>query len=195
MIACGPCSSAEDFWAYIESYGRLETETVVCAIAYTLGDADTRFDTLKECMREKFGYSEGCAYVWAHRASVSTSECAEFCFPEANGLALLQLEPPTCADAPCLACASEFDGPFQDVVGRTYAKSGILERIAAKCSEIPRLTHDPCVGTTERGDLDETTTEDPEPSTSETDDNSRSCRWAMMSWGFIATTALVTALL
>jgi hypothetical protein len=152
-IACGVCSSTQDFWARIRTLDTLETSSVICATSFALSGAADRFETLIECYTD-LGFTDSCAILWAHFGAASTVQCAVDCLPDGiTGLVLVNGPPPTCELEACLTCSEAFQADFDAIAGRTLSNSGITERIARPCDDFYRVEHDPCVGTTEIGDV------------------------------------------
>jgi hypothetical protein len=115
---------------------------VVCVSLYALSqDFDSRFSVLTQCF-EDLGFSPDCALLWTHRGAANAVDCAATCFADNsyNGAA------PTCALGPCLACALPFQEDYDVIGGRSYAGSGITEKVARPCSAFFPVVHDPCVG-------------------------------------------------
>ena len=150
--ACGVCSSAQDYWIRIRDLGALQANSVVCATAYTLSSASDRFETLVQCFAN-MGFTTPCATLWAHFSAANTVKCATLCLPDGTGYVQLNEDPPTCELAPCLACSEAFQADFDALAGRTLYNSGITENIIRPCDVFAHVDHDPCVGTTEVGDL------------------------------------------
>lgn len=193
--ACGVCSSAQDLWIRIRDLGDLQSNSVVCATTYTLSSASDRFDTLVQCFAN-MGFTTPCATLWAHLSAVTTAQCATLCIPDGNGYTKLNEDPPTCELAPCLDCSKEFQADFDAIAGRTLYNSGITERIVRPCDVFSRIEHDPCVGTTEVGDLPcagETTAPAPSPTGSSTGSGASSRFSVMVGLFIISITAAVNS--
>jgi hypothetical protein len=144
------CSSAHDLWVRIREFTELESNSVFCATSYTLSVGDDRFEKMIQCY-EEMGFTSPCATLWAHFGAVNAISCATFCFPNSQGVTTLNLDPPTCEFAPCLACSQTPQAEFDVLSGRTLQNSGITERIIRPCSAFSRVEHDYCVGTTQVG--------------------------------------------
>jgi hypothetical protein len=146
ILGCGVCSSAQDFWARIDNFDTLETNSIVCATTFTLSTGSDRFNKLIQCYRD-MGFTTPCATMWAHSAAVSTIQCGVVCLPDASGITTLNLDsPPTCLFAACLQCSADFQVDFDILAGRTLYNSGITERIVRSCDVFTRIEHDHCVG-------------------------------------------------
>jgi hypothetical protein len=151
LIACGVCSSTQDFWARIKTLDTLETDSVICATSFTLSRAADRFETLIGCYTE-LGFTDSCATLWAHLSAAISIQCSAFCIPDGTtGLVLVNGPSPTCELAACLTCTEAFQADFYAIAGRILYNSGITERIARPCDVFHSVEHDPCVGTTENG--------------------------------------------
>ena len=81
-IACGVCSSAQDFGTRIKTYGSLEIESIKCATSFTFSQ---NFPKLITCYSD-LGFTESCATLWAHFAATNSKTCAIKCFPTADGV-------------------------------------------------------------------------------------------------------------
>jgi hypothetical protein len=139
----------------------LELDSLLCATSYVFGPVDTRFDALVNCYTA-LGFTDDCSTLWAHYGATNAVECADVCIPDpSTGQSLIHGDPPECAAQPCLTCTRVLQDDFNDIAGRTMWRSGITERIVLQCGDIYPVDHgDPCVGSTERGDV---VTESPTP--------------------------------
>jgi hypothetical protein len=145
FLACGVCSSAQDFSIWLQRATSIDEDSVLCVTRYTLNpNLDTRFNTMIGCFAA-LGFSPECSLLWAHRGGANAAKCAAICLNDLtyNG------EPPTCTLGPCLVCSVEFQQDYDRIGGRTYSGSGITEVIPRATSEFFRVTHDPCVGAVE----------------------------------------------
>jgi len=140
--ACGVCSSAQDFGAYINTYGTLETESIACATSYTFS---RDFEALVECYGA-LGFTGSCATLWAHFAATNGSNCMMPCFPGLDGVTELNGPAPLCEPSKCLECQADFLESFNNIAGFEATKAGITERIAHSCNDFYRVLHDPCIG-------------------------------------------------
>ena len=151
ILACGVCSSAQDFWVRIREGGDFESNSVFCAASYVLSSSTDRFDKMIQCYLD-VGLTEPCATLWAHFGAVNVLSCSDVCIPDENGITTLNEDPPSCEFGPCLQCSSVPQIEFDLLSGRTWQNSGVTERIVRPCSAFSRIDHhDHCVGTTEFG--------------------------------------------
>jgi len=127
-----------------------ESTSVFCGTLYLLSGDANRFENMIECYAE-LGLSATCAYLWAHYNAFGVKKCSAFCLPEADGVTIVNEDPPTCEYAECIQCSLTAQVEFDLFSGRSLRNSGITERIIRPCSGLSRINHDYCVGTTEVG--------------------------------------------
>jgi hypothetical protein len=125
----------------IQTYGELESKTIVCATSYVFSKD---FDTLVSCFSD-MGFTQECATLWAHFSATNGANCATDCLPDETGLTLLHGPAPECEPQGCLTCQAGFRLDFEAIGGLVFNQAGITERIAKDCDSFYRVTHDPCV--------------------------------------------------
>eukprot|EP00934_Nitzschia_sp_Nitz4_P000779 Nitzschia sp. Nitz4//scaffold172_size47551//4330//5428//NITZ4_007137-RA/size47551-augustus-gene-0.37-mRNA-1//1//CDS//3329538738//779//frame0 len=136
--ACGVCSSMQDFHVRMRDKDTFQSATTLCATSFVLGGT---FAELIQCFAD-MGLTDSCGLLWAHFGAANANECATQCFgsTELNGPA------PECALSDCLECAVDIRAVFDDIAGRTFQSSGIIEAIARPCEEFTYIEHDVCSG-------------------------------------------------
>ena len=127
---CGVCSTAQDLavmGSKVAKSGRpLDQQSITCTTLFVIGkiggEITSEFDKLVKCFEDEIGYSSQCARLWAHGATLTSTQCLSSCAGaggDYNG------PPPECELSQCIKCNEDVQGEmFGKFAGRTSLNSG-----------------------------------------------------------------------
>lgn len=143
---CGVCSTAQDLavmGSKVAKSGRpLDQQSITCTTLFVIGkiggEITSEFDKLVKCFEDEIGYSSQCARLWAHGATLTSTQCLSSCAGaggDYNG------PPPECELSQCIKCNEDVQGEmFGKFAGRTSLNSGIVG-FAYPCSSFTPYDH------------------------------------------------------
>ena len=137
---CGMCSSLKDLAIYMAKPD-LATPSKKCTKKLSIS-------SIKNCYREKIGFSESCSEQWASNPEPRRKRCWKECLKHYGVIKLLfsNLEGPNNDESGklniCLACDEKKSGPgFKYAAGRTRRGSGIISAIKRDATELIKIDH------------------------------------------------------
>lgn len=137
--ACGACSGVEDLKIYLEKPD-LTTPARLCS-------KKMGAKAIKNCYREKIGFSELCSEAWAYNSINTRQQCKKICIQEYGLINILRNRYPEDNHSdgalnPCIACDEYKSGiGFKYLAGRTRRGSGIESSIQRPDSQMHSIDH------------------------------------------------------